>query len=115
MMPICPSECLVNGGKGFRFQITRHGREEPAFLIRFNGVVRGYLNRCAHVPAELDWVPGAFFDSDGRYLICSVHGALYSPESGRCVGGRCNGKGLEPVSVEEREGQVYLVDRQAMF
>jgi len=111
MQLICSSDRLENGGKGFRFQVIRHGREESAFLIRFNGVVRGYMNRCGHVPAELDWVPGEFFDGDRKYLICSIHGALYSPESGRCVGGRCNGKGLEPIPVEERNEQVYLLEK----
>lgn len=110
MQIICASESLEDGGKGVRFTVLIHGREEAAFAVRYQGVVRAYLNRCAHVPIELDWTPGDFFSEGGRYLICGTHGALYAPESGRCVGGRCNGKGLRALRVEEKEGRVYLVE-----
>ena len=106
---LCASADLSNGGHGVRFKATVHGREEPAFVIRHQGVVYGYLNRCAHVPTELDWTPGHFFDDDQRFLICATHGALYAPASGRCVGGRCNGKGLIALSVHESDGSVFLV------
>jgi nitrite reductase/ring-hydroxylating ferredoxin subunit len=66
------------------------------------------MNRCGHVPVELDWQHGEFFDTSKLYLICATHGALYSPESGHCLGGRCNGKGLEPVTVIERNGKIFL-------
>lgn len=106
--PICSSGKLVNGGDGMLFTVVRHGMAEPAFAIRHEGVVHGYLNRCGHIPVELDWQPGKFFDHSGLYLVCSTHGALYAPESGRCLGGRCNGKGLTPLDIVERDGNIYL-------
>lgn len=109
---ICDSAALVEGGAGVRFSLAVRGVETPAFAIRFGGRVRGYLNRCAHVPVELDWRPGAFFDDSGLYLICATHGALYHPASGACVGGRCAGRGLIPLPVVERDGHVYLVETQ---
>jgi nitrite reductase/ring-hydroxylating ferredoxin subunit len=105
---ICPSAEVAEGGAGFRFVVHRFGREEPAFAVRFRGRVYAYMNRCGHVPVELDWQHGEFFDHSKLYLICATHGALYAPESGQCLGGRCNGKGLEPVPVEERDGNVYV-------
>jgi nitrite reductase/ring-hydroxylating ferredoxin subunit len=69
--------------------------------------VVGYLNRCAHVPTELDWQPGEFLDADQRFIICAVHGALYEPGSGRCVGGPCLGGRLLPLQLAERDGRVY--------
>jgi nitrite reductase/ring-hydroxylating ferredoxin subunit len=105
---ICASEEVAEGGAGFRFAVTRFGREEPAFAVRFHGRVYAYMNRCGHVPVELDWQHGEFFDTSKLYLICATHGALYSPESGHCLGGRCNGKGLEPVTVIERNGKIFL-------
>ena len=106
---ICESRELADSRRGVRFEIERAGEFLPAFAVRFEGRVHAYLNRCAHVPMELDWKPGEFFDAEGLVLICSTHGALYAPDSGACLGGACLGcGGLEPVAVEERDGAVYL-------
>ena len=107
-IPICASTSLLDGGEGVLFTVERYGVSEPAFAIRHDGVVHAYLNRCGHIPVELDWQPGKFFDDSGLYLICSTHGALYAPQSGRCLGGRCNGKGLTSVDIVERDGNIYL-------
>lgn len=106
---ICVSNDLTEAGRGVRFLVQRYGQETPAFIIRFHGRVHAYLNQCAHVPAQLDWQPGEFFDTSGLYLICSIHGALYSPATGQCLGGRCQSRGLTPLPVEERDGAVYLL------
>ncbi|MCX7180198.1 MAG: Rieske 2Fe-2S domain-containing protein [Proteobacteria bacterium] len=105
---ICRAESLADGGDGERFTVAHHGVSESAFAVRFGGKVYAYLNRCGHMPVELDWQPGRFFDDSGLYLICATHGAIYSPESGRCLGGRCNGTGLAPLAIVERDGNVYL-------
>lgn len=107
---ICESSALIDGSDGVRFEVEWLGRTEPAFVVRFLGRVHGYLNRCGHVPMEMDWKQGQFFDFTGSYLVCSTHGALYAPASGACVGGRCNGKGLRPLAVTERDGRVYLIE-----
>jgi nitrite reductase/ring-hydroxylating ferredoxin subunit len=107
---ICASEELVEGGRGVRFTLDRHGVSEPAFAVRFRGKVHAYLNRCAHVPVEMDWQQGEFFDQSGIYLICATHGALYAPDSGRCLSGRCNGKGLVAVPVTEHDGQILAIE-----
>ncbi len=105
---ICRSDALQEGGDGEKFQFEYQGRIEPAFVIRWQGKVRGYLNRCGHVPVELDYQPKQFFDFSGQYLVCATHGALYDPATGACMGGRCNGKGLVPVPVLEDDGAIYL-------
>lgn len=107
---ICDSADVLESGAGVRFQAEHQGEPTQAFIIRFKGRVYGYLNRCGHVPAELDWKPGEFFDYSKLYLVCTVHGALYSPSSGRCLSGRCAGRGLVPLAVAEREGKVYMLD-----
>ena len=106
-IPVCESGQLEEGGKGVRFPVTAGGDDSTGFVVRFEGIVRGYLNRCAHVPIELDWNEGEFFESSGLYLMCSTHGALYTPEDGRCAGGPCRGGRLRPITVFERNGQVY--------
>jgi nitrite reductase/ring-hydroxylating ferredoxin subunit len=74
----------------------------------FEGRVHAYLNRCSHLPVELDWQEGKFFDASGLYLICATHGALYAPDTGRCLSGRCMVKGLVEVAVGEIDGWVVL-------
>ena len=106
---ICASSELSDGGKGVRFTVEQHGETLPAFVIRHRGRVYAYLNRCAHVGVEMDWMEGEFFDDSGLYLICSTHGATYAPESGYCIGGPCKGKSLQELAVEERNGNIYLL------
>lgn len=107
-MKICASHELLDGGPGVRFEIERPGGVQRAFAIRYRGRAYGYINRCAHIPIELDWNHGEFFDTSKLYLICSTHGALYAPDTGRCLGGPCRGNRLEPVALEESGGQVWL-------
>lgn len=107
---ICTSLDLVEGGAGIRFNVVHHETSEAAaFAVRHQGRVFAYYNRCGHVPVELDWNAGQFFDMHGLYLICSVHGALYDPQTGACLAGKCSGRGLQPLEVAERDGFVYLV------
>jgi nitrite reductase/ring-hydroxylating ferredoxin subunit len=104
---ICASDAVAEGGKGVRFPVTVNSEEQTGFVIRYNGIVYGYLNRCAHVPIELDWNEGDFFESSGLYLMCSTHGAIYVPDSGRCAGGPCRGGRLRPIKVFEKDNQVF--------
>jgi nitrite reductase/ring-hydroxylating ferredoxin subunit len=107
---ICDAEAVAEGGSGVRFTVSRGSEQVPAFVVRFDGLVRGFENRCAHIPVELDWLEGQFFDSNGLYLICSTHGATYDPQSGFCVRGPCKGRSLARVEVEESDGKVYCID-----
>lgn len=106
-IPVCASADLEDGGKGVRFPVTAGGDDATGFAVRYDNAVYAYLNRCAHVPIELDWNEGEFFESGGLYLMCSTHGALYVPDTGRCAGGPCRGGRLRPIAVFEKEGQVY--------
>jgi nitrite reductase/ring-hydroxylating ferredoxin subunit len=105
---LCQGAELVNGSKGHRFLIEKDGETIPAFVIRFEDQVHGYINQCSHQAFELDWNPGEFFDLNRRFLMCSTHGALFNPESGECVFGRCNGIGLEKLDILELGDKVYL-------
>ncbi|HLX00743.1 MAG TPA: Rieske 2Fe-2S domain-containing protein [Trinickia sp.] len=100
---VCASDELVDGGMGVRVAVSYLGGDAVVFFVRYDGRAYGYLNRCAHVPMELDWMEGQFFESSGLYLMCATHGAIYAPDTGRCVGGPCRGGRLRPVQVDERD------------
>ncbi|MDP1899013.1 MAG: Rieske 2Fe-2S domain-containing protein [Rubrivivax sp.] len=104
---LCDARALEERGRAWVWDVLELGRPLRAFALRFDGRVRAYLNRCGHVPAEMDWQPGEFLDIDKRWILCSIHGAAYEPADGRCVGGPCGTGDLTAVRVEEREGQVY--------
>jgi len=103
---VCDSAALQERGLGVQWDLRYCGQDERAFALRIDGKVVAYLNRCAHVPTELDWQPNEFLDREGRYIVCAVHGAVYSPTTGACVMGRCGRAGLIPVTVTEANGQV---------
>jgi len=106
-LPLCPSAVLEERGRGFVWDVLEHRQPQRAFALRVDGQVRAYVNRCLHVPVELDWQPGEFLDGERRWIICSVHGATYDPASGRCVGGPGGRGRLAAVETVERDGQVY--------
>ena len=106
-IPLCAGAELVERGRGHVFEVLLWGQPARAFALRFGGRVVGYVNRCAHVPAELDWQPGEFLDQDLRWIVCSIHGAVYEPADGRCVAGPCVGKRLIPLRLDEMQGEVY--------
>ena len=110
LVAICPSSDLVTGGLGVRFEVAGENNTWPAFVVRHSQGVAAYINRCAHLALELDWDPGLFFDVDQRHLICATHGALYTADTGQCIGGPCNESGVEVLRVVETAGTVYLSD-----
>ena len=108
LIALCASAQLADGGVGLRFEAVAGGETIGAFVVRYRGQVVGYLNRCAHVAMELDWLPGQFFGRDGEALVCATHGATYDPASGDCIGGACAGRGgLRRLLVFESDGVVY--------
>ena len=103
---LCRSEELVNSGLAVPFDVRFNGETCRGFAIRYQGEVRAYLNRCAHVAMEMDYQPNRFWDESGRWLMCATHGAVYDPLTGACQQGPCRG-GLIPIGTSEREGIVF--------
>jgi nitrite reductase/ring-hydroxylating ferredoxin subunit len=106
-LPVCASHELVERGDAHVFDVLHFREPARAFVMRFDGRVVAYLNRCQHVPTEMDWQHGKFLDGDREYILCSTHGAAYEPLTGRCAGGPCGRGRLTVIDVEERDGQVY--------
>lgn len=104
---LCPSSALTERGPAFVFDVLHFREPARGFVLRFDGHVVAYLNRCLHVPTEMDWQHGEFLDSDKEFIMCSIHGAAYEPLSGRCIGGPCGKGTLTVLTVQERDQQVY--------
>ena len=103
---LCLSDELIERGKGVAFDVMLWRQPARGFALRIDGSVVAYINRCAHVPTELDWNPGEFFDAGRTTIVCAVHGAQYAPQSGHCLGGPCGRGRLMPVAVSESGGEV---------
>ncbi len=104
---LCLSSELEEKGKAMVFDVLHFHAPARAFALRFEGRVVSYLNRCVHVPTELDWLPGEFLDGDRALIICAIHGATYAPQSGHCVGGPCGSGKLTRIATVERDGEVW--------
>jgi nitrite reductase/ring-hydroxylating ferredoxin subunit len=104
---LCRSDELPERGNAVLFDVVLWRQPVRAFALRIDGRVVAYINRCAHVPTELDWNPGEFLDAERTTIVCAVHGAQYAPSTGHCLGGPCGRGRLMPVAVAEQDGTVH--------
>ena len=84
------------------------GDAESLILYRCGEAIRAWLNVCPHAGRRLDWAPGQFLKSKEGLLVCAAHGASFELQRGDCVAGPCRGEALRAVSVEVRDGLVWL-------
>jgi nitrite reductase/ring-hydroxylating ferredoxin subunit len=104
-IPLCNSTDLQPSADAVPFDVVYCGQTCRGFAIRFGEAAYAYLNRCAHVPMEMDYQPNRFFDSTGNWIMCATHGAMYDPQTGECWGGPCRG-GLVKITLSEVDGVV---------
>ena len=96
------ADLIENEGRSFR---------SPAgevILVLRDGQVHAWQNICPHLGINLEFNPDEFMDSEGYYLICSNHGALFRVEDGHCVSGPCQGESLLPVPISIEKGEILL-------
>jgi nitrite reductase/ring-hydroxylating ferredoxin subunit len=60
------------------------------------------------VGTPLDLWPNEFLSEDGRALVCSTHGALYEPATGRCTAGPCAGDALIPLPLRLEDDEIVI-------
>ena len=111
---ICPASQVPERGK-FAFTVNYRGTRRGALLIRYQGIVYGYLNQCMHMGRALDAEQRPLFDETGRYLQCSVHKVCYEPATGVVVSELCAGKSLTALKVREESGAVYLIEKRTFI
>ena len=90
------------------FSVKNGALLQDAFLIHFKQRCYAYENSCPHTGVNLNWQKEQFFSLDGFFLQCSLHGALFKPDSGECISGPCQGECLKPVGVFIEENVVYV-------
>ena len=104
---LCASADLQEKGRAVVFDVSHFRAPARAFVLRFDGVAVAYLNRCVHVPTELDWQPGEFLDGGREFIVCAIHGAAYAPLTGQCIGGPCGRGRLLRLDATEHDGEVW--------
>lgn len=90
------------GARSFVLQIGEaffHG-----FVVRKDGQVAGYVDRCPHAGYPLAVELDRYLTPDGDLIMCSWHGAVFEPLSGLCTGGPCAGGRLTPWPVQAAGG-----------
>lgn len=103
---LCASGDLLDSGLAVPFDVRYAGQTCYAFAVRYQGQAHAYLNRCGHVPMEMDYQPNRFFDTTGHWLMCATHGAMYDPQTGQCRQGPCR-RGLVKIELSEFDGVVH--------
>ena len=85
-----------------------------AFMVNWHDEYVAYLNCCPHTQVNLNWMPNQFLDIESRFLQCSLHGAIFEPQTGLCIRGPCLGQSLTPLPTVV-QGKVVSVDLQALI
>lgn len=106
---VCQSKQLSEG-QHLKLKIRFEGHDEECLVFRFDGKAYAYINRCVHMPRRLDCEQDRVFDDSGRYLRCSMHGIVYTPETGTSISTMCEGDRLHDLAVYEEDGVVGLAD-----
>ena len=90
------------GSRGFEVE------DVEGFVVRRGDAVHAYVDRCPHTGVPLAWSPNTYLDPKGELVQCSMHGALFLPDTGECVHGPCLGRFLTRVPVKVEGGRVVL-------
>lgn len=106
---LCRLDEITDGGaKGF--YLRQGGGGLALFVLRRGAKLYGYKNSCPHIGTPLEMQDDQFLTGDGRFIVCSTHGALFRIEDGHCLAGPCAGKSLEPLEIGcDEAGRVRLL------
>jgi nitrite reductase/ring-hydroxylating ferredoxin subunit len=88
--------------------------EDTIFVVRTDGVLRGWRNACPHIDgAPMAWRKDAYLNAEGSRIVCSAHGAEFLPETGLCVSGPCLGRSLVSVPLTlDADGFVHAAPQE---
>ena len=102
---LCPVEEIAEpGARGFVLQIGEaffHG-----FVVRKDGAVAGYVDRCPHQGFPLAIELDRYLTPDGSMILCGWHCGVFEPLTGKGVGGPPAGGRLTPWPVVVADGVI---------
>jgi nitrite reductase/ring-hydroxylating ferredoxin subunit len=85
--------------------------DSKLLIVRRDGQVYAYQNRCPHRGVSLEWQTDQFLDASQSLIQCATHGALFLIESGECVAGPCAGQTLNALKCREDSTGIWVVPR----
>ncbi len=80
-------------------------------VFRYLGKVYAYVNHCMHMQRPLNCLQDAIFDSEQRWLRCSMHGFIFEPETGICISPVCEGQALQSIKIGEEAGMIAFQEK----
>lgn len=100
------SDLPEEGARGFVLPQTQ------LVAVRDRSGVHVYLNRCPHLGIRLQWSGHDFLDSEGMFIRCATHGALFEKDSGLCIQGPCRGEHLWKIECRIEDGTVIVDEHE---
>ena len=98
----------VKEGQTIKFSFHRNEKPREGFVGLYQGKLFAYENTCRHIPITLDYGDNRFFDTEGKFIMCQTHGAIYEPDTGLCTRGPCAGASLYPLKIQEEDGILWF-------
>ena len=96
----------IEDGAARNFVIQMRLGRFHGFVVRRGSDVYGWVDSCPHAGLPLALELDRYLSADGQHIVCGWHGAVFEPESGRCVGGPCAGRHLQEWPVRVADGQI---------
>jgi len=82
-------------------------------VVHAIGGVCAFENKCPHLGVPLNGQGPRVLEEENRYVVCTLHGAVFDPETGLCLGGPCRGKSLTMCEVAAEDGDLTIKRREA--
>jgi nitrite reductase/ring-hydroxylating ferredoxin subunit len=89
------------------FVLFEQDSETKGFVVKIQNRIVAYRNQCPHAGVPLNWQENKFLDLFGAYIQCTLHGALFQIENGRCIWGPCLGQSLKPIATVVKNDHLY--------
>jgi nitrite reductase/ring-hydroxylating ferredoxin subunit len=97
---------LIAEGRARNFVLQLRAGRFHGFVVRRGGQLFGYVDRCPHMGVSLARVLDDYLTPRGDLIACAWHSALFSIDTGLCVGGPCTGQRLVPWPVAIVDGAI---------